>query len=283
MYNLYKIIVLIPYFGKFPWYFPYFLHSCKFNATIDFLIFSDIDNIYRLPQNVQIINKSFNEIKALISKKLNIDVNLGFPYKLCDFKPAYGLIFDDYTTGYDFWGQSDIDIIYGDLRSFMTFEILNNNDFISLRHDYTTGCFALYRNEGLMNNFFKRSEDYKQVFTTQNYLGFDELNFKHCELNEGRALYEITTEIECFTHLIQHAKQAGEIRAHFDFMLIEGLPGKIKYNKGQLVYDNKYEAALYHLYWLKKIYSPKVTSNKIPDTFYISPSRIYFKNDKWII
>lgn len=29
------------YFGKLPWYFNYFVHSCKYNPTIDFFIVVD--------------------------------------------------------------------------------------------------------------------------------------------------------------------------------------------------------------------------------------------------
>jgi hypothetical protein len=36
-----SIVILICYFGKLPWYFRYFLHSCKFNTSIDFFLISD--------------------------------------------------------------------------------------------------------------------------------------------------------------------------------------------------------------------------------------------------
>lgn len=276
----YKIVVIVTYFGKFPWYFHYFLHSCKFNKTIDFLIFTDNQNEFELPENVKIVNKSLQEIKALACKKLRLQVAVDFPYKLCDFKPAYGLIFEDYTRGYHFWGQSDIDVIFGDLRGFFTSNLLASSDFISVRHDYVTGCFTLCRNNSFMNSFFKRSRDCKKVMTSPVYYGFDEMNFKHCELTEGRKLEEIETEIESFTHIIKHASQNNEINAHFDFIMIEGLPGKIGFNKGKLVYNNKYEAVLYHLYWLKKIYTPKKNLSPVPDRYFISSKRIYFKKPK---
>jgi hypothetical protein len=38
-----RIIFLIPYIGKLPWYFPYFLKSCVYNPDIDFKVFSDAD------------------------------------------------------------------------------------------------------------------------------------------------------------------------------------------------------------------------------------------------
>lgn len=277
----YKIIIIITYFGKHPWYFAYFLHSCKFNSTIDFVIFLDCEYEYEVPANVKIILISFEEVRILASKKLGFQVTIEFPYKLCDFKPAYGLIFEDFIGDYHFWGQSDIDIIYGDLRMFLTTELLASTDFVNVRHDYTTGCFTLCRNNNKMNVFFKRSKDYKKVFTKIEYFGFDELNFKHCELNEGKQLFEIETEIECFTHIIKSAMQKNEINAHFDFIMIEGVPGKLKFNNGKLIYKNRFEVILYHLYWLKKIYTPEVILTAVPNIYHISPTRIYFTNDKF--
>ncbi|GGB11572.1 DUF6625 family protein [Puia dinghuensis] len=275
-----KIIVLITYFGEFPWYFPYFLHSCQFNSDVDFLIFSDAKTSLKLPPNVRQIDMTLADVRQLACAKLSMEVRIDYPYKLCDFKPAYGLIFENYTTGYGFWGQSDIDIIYGNLRSLITDNILRSHDFISARHDYATGCFTISRNSPLMNNFFKRSKDYEYVFTSSEYLGFDELNFKHCELNEGKDLEEVETDIECFTHLVRKGSECGEIRTQFDFIMLEGIPGKIKFDKGRLLYKNQFEAALYHLHWLKKTYMPKPKLHGIPDTYYISPTRIYTRNDQ---
>lgn len=272
-----KIVILICYYGQFPWYFPYFLHSCKFNPTIDFIIFSDIECQYSLSPNVKIINKSFREIRELASKKLEISVNIDFPYKLCDFKPAYGLIFEDYTTGYDYWGQSDIDVIYGNIRKFLTEKLLSRYDFVSVRHDYTSGCFAVYRNNYQMNNLFKRSKDYKSVFCRPEHYCFDECNFAWDELTEGKSIFEIKTEIESFTYIIRSAEQRNELRAHFDFILIEGLVGKIKFDRGKVVYKRRYEGILYHLYWLKRVYFPVKSLKNIPDVYYISPSKIYVK------
>lgn len=272
-----KIIIFICYYGEFPWYFSYFLHSCKFNSTIDFLIFSDIKFTFQLPANVRIIDKSIHELKVIASKKLGFEVNFENFYKLCDFKPAYGLIFEDYAQGYDFWGQSDIDIIYGSIRNFMTDEFLRKYDFISVRHDYTTGCFALYRNTELIRNIFKRSKDYKTVFSNSQHYCFDECNFAWDELTGGKSIFEVKTEIESFTHIIKAAEKNNEIHAHFDFILIEGLVGKIKFDNGKIVYKNTYEGVLYHLYLFKRVYFPKKIPKQIPNAYRISPSKIYTK------
>jgi hypothetical protein len=216
------------------------------------------------------------EVEQLATDKLGFQVNLQFGYKLCDFKPAYGFLFSELLDGYDFWGQSDIDIIYGDIRGFITNEMLEQYDFISIRHDYTTGCFALYRNTGLLNTIFMRSKDYRLVFSSPNHFCFDECNFKHDLLTEGKSIFEIETDIESFTHIIKQAESSGEVKAHFDFILLEGVPGKIKFDKGKVTYRNKLEGILYHLYWLKRVYSPQRIPSVIPETYYVSPTRIYF-------
>ena len=272
-----KIIILICYYGQFPWYFPYFLQSCKFNTTIDFLIFSDIKHTFHLPSNVMIVNKSIGEVKKLADKKLGFKVNIDFPYKLCDFKPSYGLIFEDYTKGYAFWGQSDIDVIYGNIRNFMTEEVLDKYDFISIRHDYTSGCFALYKNNTLINNIFRRSKDYKTVFSNSRHYCFDECNFAWDELTDGKSIFEVETEVESFTHIIKTADKNKEIKAHFDFILIEGLVGKIKFDNGKIIYKRMYEGILYHLFWLKRVYFPTKIPKQIPGVYFISPARIYTK------
>lgn len=271
-----SIAILTCWYGRYPWYFSYFLHSCKFNPTIEFIIVTDNNTlISNKPQNVKIIYKTLREIKATASAKLGFVVNIDCPYKLCDFKPAYGFLFPELIAGYDFWGQSDLDVIYGDIRGFITDEMLGQYDFISLRHDYTTGCFALYRNNKKMNTFFKRSKDYELVFTNKQHYCFDECNFAWDQLTAGKSIFELETEIESFTQIIKAADSANEIKAHFDFLLMEGKTGRVVFDHGKIIYKRRFEAILYHLFWLKKVYIPERLPHKIPNVFYISSTRIY--------
>ena len=272
----FSIAIIICWHGPYPWYLPYFIHSCSFNPTLDFFIITDNKTIIaNKPDNVIIVYKTIGEIKASASQKLSFSVNLDYPYKFCDYKPAYGFLFPEIVEGYDFWGQSDLDIICGNIRTFITEEMLKIYDFISLRHDYTTGCFALYRNNRKMNTFFMRSKDYQLVFANAKHYCFDECNFAWDELTAGQSIFEVKTEIESFTHLIRAAEQTNEIKAHFDFILMEGKTGRIVFDNGRIIYKNKFEAVLYHLFWLKKMYHPKSVPKTIPDKYYISPTRIY--------
>jgi hypothetical protein len=142
-----KIILITCWYGDYPWYLPYYLHSCSFNPSVDFVIVTDNKHkITSLPDNVKIIYKKLDDIISETSAKIGFKINIDTPYKLCDFKPAYGFMFPDLIKDYDLWGHCDLDIIYGDIRAFFTNDFLDSYDYISVRHDYTTGCFALYRN-----------------------------------------------------------------------------------------------------------------------------------------
>jgi hypothetical protein len=271
-----SITLLTCWYGPYPWYLPYFIHSCAYNPTVDFIIITDnSEPVQNKPDNVKFVYKTLNEIKREASLKLGFAVNIDRPYKLCDYKPAYGFLFPEIIKGYDFWGQSDLDIICGSIREFITSEMLSKYDFISLRHDYTTGCFALYRNTEKMNSFFMRSKDYKAVFSNPQHYCFDECNFAWDELTAGRSIFEVKTEIESFTHLIKQAELDNEIKAHFDFILMEGKTGKVVFDNGKIIYKNQFEAVLYHLFWLKKLYNPAKIPRRIPNKYYISPTRIY--------
>ncbi|MDR6159296.1 hypothetical protein QF023_002812 [Chryseobacterium sp. SLBN-27] len=272
-----SIVVITCWYGKYPWYLPYYLHSCAFNPSIDFIIITDNkekpDNV---PENVKIINRTLNDIINSTSEKLGFKINIDYPYKLCDFKPAYGFMFPEIIKDYTFWGHCDLDLIYGDIRGFMTEEFLDAYDYISLRDDYTTGCFSLYRNTELLNNFFMKSKDYQQVFSQPKHYCFDECNFAWTELDEGHSIFDIDTEIVSFTHIMKQAEMKKTIRTHFDFILMEGFTGKVKFENGKIIYKNKIEAIMFHMFWLKKVYNPVKVPKKIPNSYKISPTRIYW-------
>lgn len=273
-----SIALIVCYYGKFPWYFTYFLHSCKHNPTIDFYIITDNNSLtIPLPDNVKFIYKTLEEIRLLATQKLGFKVNMDFSYKLCDFKPAYGLIFSEILKPYDFWGHCDIDVIFGNIRIFMTDELLADRDLISVRADWLTGCFLLYRNNIKMKTLFEHSKDYKKVFSSFRHHCFDETNFEHDAFTEGKPYYEIESEVESMTHVVKKMEAQNYIKPYFDLHIIEGgSPGKLTWDSGTLIYKNRFEVMMYHLIDFKRHYKPEKLT-PMTDRFVISPTRIYHK------
>ena len=84
--NSISITFLICWHGDYPWYFPYFFHSCRYNPDIDFFIFTDNKNEkVDFPKNVKIIPYSIEQFKKDAAKTLGFEVSVGSGYKLCDF------------------------------------------------------------------------------------------------------------------------------------------------------------------------------------------------------
>ena len=150
-----SICLVNVFFGKFPWYFNFFLKSCGTNPTVDFLIFTDQEKPESSPSNVRFIPFSLEKFNNLASEKLNLEIEIKCAYKLCDFKPAYYVILSEYLQHYDFWGITDIDIIFGRIREFISDEMLSVYEVISVRNDYPTGSFMLFKNQININNLFK--------------------------------------------------------------------------------------------------------------------------------
>ena len=115
-----KIALINCFSGIWPPWFKYFLLSISKNSTIDWIFFAD--NYLPDIQGENVLHHTFTleDFSQLASLKLGFEIELNNPYKLCDFKPAYGKIFEDYLSGYDFWGYFDIDVIFGDIISFIS-------------------------------------------------------------------------------------------------------------------------------------------------------------------
>ena len=174
--NSHSVALILPYFGKFPNYFPLWLKSAGANPSFTFMIFTDEDmSGYSIPQNVKVHAMSLREIKERAAKYLDFEPVLETPYKLCDYKPLYGLIFEDYLEGFDFWGHVDPDVIWGDMRHFLTDELFDKYDRI-LRW----GVIELYRNTDNIRTFALHelpgwNISYRDIFNTQLSMHFDEL------------------------------------------------------------------------------------------------------------
>ena len=170
---MYSIAYVVPYFGKFPKGFQFWLMSCGCNPTIDWLIFTDDHTDYNYPPNVKVQYWTFEQMKDRAQQVFDFAISLERPYKLCDYKPAYGEIFADELKGYDFWGDCDIDLVWGNIRQFYTDELLSQYEKIgfnghSMIFKNTPEVCARFRTclEGKLN--------YKEVYSTDKGYAFDE-------------------------------------------------------------------------------------------------------------
>jgi len=156
---------------------PYFLTSCEANSTIDWMIYTD--QIYQghIPKNVRFVQITFENYKALVSERLDIKFTPSNAYKLCDIKPALGYIHYDMVSDYDYWGFSDIDLIYGDLRAYFTDERLSKYELHSTHATRVSGHLCIIKNSQKMNEAFKMAKSWRTIFEDKNHYAFDEKAF----------------------------------------------------------------------------------------------------------
>lgn len=264
------ICVIGVYFGKLPDYFNLWLHSCKHNSDIDFLLVGD-NFPDELPENVRKIDMTLPEFKNLADKKLGLDTALTIPYKCCDFKVVYGIIFEDYVKNYDFWGHCDFDLIFGDLRAFFTEDIFSKYDRV-----LPLGHLSLYRNTKECNERYKlkgsQIGDYLEIFTNTRNYAFDEwygickiYNYNHFPMYDKIIFADISTKFNRFRLALLNKNYKKQI-----FYYENGKTFRGYYKHGEFFKDE----FIYIHFQKRKIFS---TITPEPDAFYIGPDGFHKK------
>lgn len=172
-----SILILMPYFGKWPFWMPLFLKSCEYNPDVNWLLIGDCGEPEGLPGNVDYQHSSFADYCERVSTCLELDFQPDNPYKLCDLKPAYGFLHEEDIQGYDFWGFGDLDLVYGSLRQVYTEEMLKKYDLISNHATRISGHLCLLRNTERMCVAFKKIPNWKAALQNPQHLAVDEKAF----------------------------------------------------------------------------------------------------------
>lgn len=166
-----KIAIICPYFGVFPSNIGLTLESMEKNSFIDWYIFTDIKNCYGEYKNIKFIKYSFYDIKKAIKEKIGTKIDNA--YKLCDYKPTYGYLFESYIINYEYWGYCDLDVIFGDLSKYLNLDKLNNYSKI-----YDLGHLSILKNTKEIRECFKKfkykNKTYSDILNSKYIFVFDE-------------------------------------------------------------------------------------------------------------
>ena len=171
-----KIAFICPYFGTLPKHCQLWLNSCAFNKDITWFLITDDKRAFDYPENVKVIYTTLADLKVEYQKKFDFPISLEGTYKLGDFKPLYGYLYEDtLLRGYDAWGHIDVaDEIYGDIRKFVTDELLDKYDKLMV-----FGHMCIYKNTPEVNRRFMEKSDsnltYKHIFSSSKFFNFEEI------------------------------------------------------------------------------------------------------------
>lgn len=218
-----KIAFVVVWMGKLPYYLNLWMKSCEWNPSIDFYLFSDSNECIDTPPNVKVINMQLADVRERIQKLFEFPICLDYSYKLCDYKPTYGEAFSDYLKEYDYWGYCDVDLLWGNIRAFVSDEILESHERL-----FTRGHCSLFKNNDKVNAYYRSLDarghlSYKDVFQSDRIWCFDEWG-EHC----GGGISVIFREHNIATY--DEAVMA-DIRVGYGSFLINRRPdlGKVAY------------------------------------------------------
>lgn len=190
-----KIALIIPYFTVYP---PIWLnlnfYSCSKQSNIDFIYFTDCDEIIHLASkysNIICHKISFEDYCNNVSNRLGLAFHPQHAYKLCDLKPFYGFIHEDILKQYDFWGYGDNDLVYGNLEVLTSDNMLNSYDVITTMSERIAGHFAIFRNNEKYRTLGFKCLQWKEHLLLNEHVGFDESDWVRLVLPEKRILTAI--------------------------------------------------------------------------------------------
>ncbi len=227
-----KIAVLIPYFGSWPEWFPLFLRTCRYNTEIDWILPSDLKIKEERPPNVKLVYVKLEELSQRISKMLDLEIQITHPYKLTDFKPAYGYIFSDLLSEYEFWGYGDMDLVYGKIGQFLSSSVFTRFDVISPSRDFFPGHFLMLRNTETICNLFRRASNWKNILSDELCHSFDEkYNGTGIRPDPETIRIEVFRKIEA--HLLEYKTERNQLLSALN-RIIGCQRRKLKYIRSDL-------------------------------------------------
>lgn len=157
-------LMICPWFGPLPeWITSYDSNISRRLRSNDyrFLWWSDLD-----------------AFKERVKQTLGIDCPITpGSSKIHDYRAAFGVIFAEELAGYDFWGHTDFDCVYGRVEEFVTDAFLADLDIHSNHHNYVAGPWSLYRNVPLVNTLFIEHSRWREILENPETLGWVETDF----------------------------------------------------------------------------------------------------------
>lgn len=266
-----SIVLIVPYIGKWPFWFDAYLISMAKNPTINWLFITDCQVPNKYPENVKFLPTTMEQLNQEINTVLKTQVPLS-PRKLCDIRPAYGKIFQDEIKNYGFWGFCDVDIVWGDIRKFITDEMLANYDIISSRKKAISGHFTIFRNIDRINNYYKTIPNYNFLIRKEKYLWAEEqVLTKHLnsQMDQGNTPKVFWPTILC--------NQENGRDSHQEYYLDKWLwkNGKmLELKRGEVVNEVMY---LHFINWKRTMKYCEVKYSDNPNQFYISYNGMHYR------
>lgn len=155
--------LVCPYFGEHPPWWKHWLRNSEHLHELGYEFLFD---------------RNEDEFRKRVRRVLGIECpSMWGTGKIWDFRPALGLLYEKELAGFDFWGHTDFDVVYGRVDQFVTDEFLQDLDMHSDCADYVNGPWSLYRNTTQMRELFMEEVMWEEMLTEPEPNGWAEFSF----------------------------------------------------------------------------------------------------------
>lgn len=170
-----KVAYICPYFGTLPKFIQLWLNSFSTNKEATVFLLTDDKQSLRYPDNFVVKYMTIDDFRNDIQAKFDFPISLTGIYKIGDYKPTLGYVYEDMINGFDAWAYLDVsDEIMGDLSDFVNEELINKYDKLMAR-----GHMSIYKNSYENNRRFMDDSgeafNYKDILSSDKFYNFEEI------------------------------------------------------------------------------------------------------------
>lgn len=231
-----KALLILPYFGSFGPWFPLYLHSLASQHTLDLLLLTD-GRPPGLPANARLVEMTFDQMRDLANARLRTPVLLHRMRNICDLRPAYGLVFEEFLRGYGYWAFGDEDVLYGDVDGMLSPNLDGTADLVSPGTNGKSGHLTVVKNDPRMNELAMRDPAFKDVLVSREHWAYDETSWRR------------GADISSFHKIVTEAEARGEVTIRRGLPRVVNVPQRGRwyvYDGHSLREDNGRELLYYH-------------------------------------
>jgi hypothetical protein len=237
-----KALLILPYFGSFGPWFPLYLHTLANQQTLDLLLLSDAEPP-DLPPQARRVEMTLDQLRERATARLGTPVRLRRTRNICDLKPAFGMIFEEFTHGYEYWAFGDEDVLYGDVDGMLGPHLDGTTDLVipatnsARMQGSTQGHLTVLRNDRRTNELAASDPAYAQVLASDEHWAYDETSWRY------------GGEISSFTKIVKQAEARGELSIRWGIPSITHVPRRGRwyvYDGRGIHEDNGREILYYH-------------------------------------
>jgi hypothetical protein len=231
-----KALLILPYFGSYGPWFPLYLHSLANQQTLDLLLVSD-SKPPALPPNARRVEMTFDQLRERAAARLGTPVRLQRMRNICDLRPAYGLVFEEFIDGYGYWAFGDEDVLYGDLDRMLAPALDGAADLVIPGTTGKSGHLTVLKNDPRTNALAMNDPAYKDVLVSIEHWAYDETSWR------------CGTEVSSFHAIVTAGEARGELSVRRGLPRVVNVPAPGRsyvYDGRTLREDTGRELLYYH-------------------------------------